>query len=169
MNSGGHLLFKILRKKVLDGFLERVIHSPLPCRRLMIVSPWITPLDRQRYTLEWIVNKLEDLTFFGVVTTEPKDEHHLRAMTIISEHPESEIIYNGALHAKLYVATFGNGERKLAMIGSANLTNRGNTRCEIGILFFSVRDGRKIIDGLEAEYQLIRTLPGNTKAKSRRR
>ncbi|MFW9889706.1 MAG: hypothetical protein ACFFER_16070 [Candidatus Thorarchaeota archaeon] len=160
-------MYRILRKKVLDAFIERVINFALPCTRLLIVSPWITPLDKQRYPLEWIVAKLKDLEFLGIVTREPTDEHHQRAIEILSTHPQSDVIYNSTLHAKIYLASFGRGERKIALIGSANLSNAGNRNVEIGILFFYVRDGRYIIDGLEDEVQIIRTLPWSKRVKSR--
>jgi len=156
---------RVVRRAVLQKFLSRVLAETKPCERLLIVSPWITAMRGQKYPLDRVLGLLPPSAFISVVTRQPGFASHEEAVQIVAMHRNSEIIYNDSIHAKIYVATFDRDRRKIALIGSANLTSRGNTQGEIGIIFVYSMEGKRIINDLEREIHVIRTMRQGKRVK----
>jgi hypothetical protein len=87
----------------------------------------------QAISLEVLANKInrERIPTF-VVTREPEEDYHKRALRTLVTCRTAEIILNDALHAKMYIAE--NRVSSLALIASANLTRTGLEGIEAGIL-----------------------------------
>jgi len=103
---------------------------------LVIISPFIGPLNHVRFKLERLVKKIDDSKIITYVITNeppPNSPNHSEAINILSGSRFIEIRYNESLHAKVYVCQ-GNGAG-FAMLGSGNLTDTSiNQKIEVGVL-----------------------------------
>jgi hypothetical protein len=112
---------------------------------LYLVSPWIAETDHARIDLltrHAAACQAEIVLITRSVTTKAAE----RAMDMVRRAPRSRIIFNEALHAKLYVCQEANG-RGVALVGSANLTPGGTRLDEVGVLLRPLIDS-SIIDDL---------------------
>jgi hypothetical protein len=124
-------------------------------------------MSDQRYPLALLLEYLPSSIFLSVITRPPEFDAHRKAINMIADCHYAEIIFNHTLHAKMYVATFGRGRKKLALLSSANLTSRGNTQREIGALFFWDPYSKRIINDIEREVYIVRRLSEGRRIKKR--
>lgn len=141
-------IVKVIRKRVPEYFFTRFLRAPIGyCRRLIIVSPWISEMEEEICSMQKIVQKIytEEIET-SVITRPPLQKYHKKSIDMLKTLRWTDIYYNNKLHAKFYVLL--GRKYDFALMASANLTSSGIRGHEIG-LFIHGRDwGKKLIDEL---------------------
>jgi hypothetical protein len=154
---------EIIHHHVPETFFERFYYET-GFYRLWIISPWLSPLESRKITLTDIFQKIiKERIRTHIITRWPEYSWHKEALEIAGGIRDTEIILNNNLHAKLYIAL---GQRRsLGLLGSANLTAKGNTGIEIGILIRNFREGTELIHAFVNTANYIRAADGRTRVK----
>jgi len=138
---------ELLTQECVGRFMRKLSVSDIQLQNLVIVSPFIGTLEGTRFSTAWLIRRIEqDHVPTYVITREPRDEYHRQGVELLKECPHTEIRFNDALHAKVYVAVSQDVSRSFAMFGSANLTMGGAKRnIEVGMMIYGRGKGRDII------------------------
>lgn len=131
-----------------EAFFDRFLLAS-QISRLVIVSPWITSLERERITLRDIIATIEaqEVPTTVVMRHPGKEPLNREASELLSTSRCVTVYVNSDLHAKVYVcrcAPFG-----FALVSSANLSGRATRTHEIGLLIEGKGPGRDIVEELE--------------------
>lgn len=135
--EGGHQAF-------FDRFLTAV-----GVTALVIVTPWVAGAGDNGEQLELTARKIERerIATWLLVRHPAKEAINLAALQLLSPLPTVRTYFNNELHAKVYVCRcdpFG-----FAYVGSANLTGRGLTAYEVGLIVEGRGQGEAIVEELE--------------------
>lgn len=129
---------RLIRGDVILELLRQIYYAR-DVKQLVIVSPWITPWTEApsfSCLLELVrVRKTRIL----VVTREPINEAHLKAVRLLATLKTAEILFNDSVHAKI-VACLAPSPWAFGALGSANLTANSLSQVEVGLMVSS-RDG----------------------------
>lgn len=153
--------------RVIGKFMSALVRRAR-WRTLYIVSPWISEFDRDAGLsfLQFIRRLRDEDVATYVVTRPPVDQQHSNAVSRLKDSGVASIAYVDALHTKLYCARTETGS--VAMLGSANLTQRSLSNVEIGMIVTDYGEGRRVVQVLlESANALYRT-PGRTIVCKRR-
>lgn len=137
---------QLITTNAVAKFLQRYFATAAP-RVLVIVSPFISALTSESYSLEDLVrhvNKHGTRTY--VITTEPKDVYHSESVAVLEASPFIELRFNPDVHAKLYVAWHEEQDESFALFGSGNLTTGGvRHNLELGMMILSRGPGKMLV------------------------
>ena len=125
---------QLLTHRPVEDFLRRVLIYPDAIEHLVLVSPFIGPLEGVTPNMTRLVEKIDrDRIRTYVITNEPDHDSQQAAVDVLSRSRYIEIRYNAALHAKVYVCK--TRHIGFAMLGSGNLTATSiKRRIEVGIV-----------------------------------
>jgi len=138
---------KITYNPVMD-FFKKFFIEEVKAKTLIIISPIITGLFNTRFSIERLKKKIDnDKILTYIITREPEEDFHRKAIDILISSDFTEIRYNNSLHAKLYICALD--EPIFAILGSGNLTkNSIEKNIEIGMLIFHREQGKQILHEL---------------------
>ena len=142
---------RIFTEKTVNQFLIKYMTCKSYPQNLIIISPFISDLGGETYSLKEIVNKItQDKTPTYVVTRKPIERYQQEGISVLKDSPFTEIRYNDSIHAKLYICWCRkNEDDSFALFGSGNLTSGGvRQNLELGMMIYSHDHGRKIIRDL---------------------
>jgi len=132
-NEWEHNYVKIVQERGHEDFFLRfsLAHK---ITHLTIISPWITTLKDEQYTLNEIIKKINDENIETLVFMRSpfKEKHNMDSAELFFKCPTVTLYYNDELHAKVYICRcepFG-----FALVGSANLSGRATRAHEIGLM-----------------------------------
>jgi len=140
---------ELITEKPVKRFLQKFCLSDEEFESLIIVSPWIGPLEGLRYTLAYVLSLVEKRRLpTYVITRTPEEPWHQQAVDLLLECNWVELRYNDSLHAKLYVCKQREG-RGFAMLGSGNLSRASiEKNIEIGMMIYGRGRGRDLLHEL---------------------
>src|SRR5205823_9611196 len=130
--------------------------------KLFIISPWISEFgEAGGMTFAQFLKRLkdDDATAY-VVSRPPCDQWHRAALDQIVATGKANVALLPWLHTKLYCADTDQGS--LALVGSANFTERSLINREIGVLIRAAGGGREIVRRLSYEASDIYRSPDRT-------
>lgn len=109
--------------------------------RLVIISPWIAPLDSRGLLFRQVCEKIREQNLRTlVITREPIETWHREALELL-EKSGAEVYTNENIHAKVLVCKMKDRRKSLAIVGSANLTRAAQfDNVEVGVLIKGVTD-----------------------------
>lgn len=138
---------QIITDRAVEKFLQRYLISSVRAQSLVIVSPFISDLSGEPFSLENILIKAQkDRATIFVITQEPHEEYHQRGLAVFERSPSVEIRYNPNIHAKLYICWSREEEDSFALFGSGNLTIGGlKQNIELGMMILSRGYGKRLI------------------------
>ncbi len=160
---------RVYTKNTVEQFIIRYMQGSVRAQSLILVSPFISTLEGETYTLKAILKRAEkDRTRVYVVTGEPAAEYQVQGIELMKQFPGVEIRYNSEIHAKLYICWGRELEESFAFFGSGNLTSGGlRYNLELGMMILARGDGKNILKVL---YQWgsfdLRTASTSTLVKS---
>jgi hypothetical protein len=139
---------KIVHEKGHEEFFLRFLLAH-KISHLTIISPWITTLKDEQFTLNDITKKIKDEQIETLVFMRSpyKEKHNIESAELFFRCPSVTLYYNNELHAKVYVCRcepFG-----FALVGSANLSGNAIRAHEIGLLIDGKGNGVEIIAELQ--------------------
>lgn len=128
-------------------FFERFLDA-VEVTALTIVSPWISARGILDSQFHGMVKKIrqENIRATVLLRDAIKEPINAEAIALLTDLPTVTVFSNNELHAKLYVckcSPYG-----FAYVGSANLTGRGTTAFEVGLVVDGKGEGIPIIDEL---------------------
>jgi hypothetical protein len=137
VREGGHTLF-----------FERFMQAT-EITSLVILSPWISGLDEEPFSLESILHAIRrgKVPTTVIMRSPDKEPLNVQAAEVFQGSPFVTLYYNNDLHAKIYVCRcqpFG-----FALLSSANLSGRATRALEVGLLVEGKGAGRAIVEELE--------------------
>lgn len=131
-------LYELITENVTDYFIDSLVARP-DFIRLYICSPWIrlssVHIDRIRLSLNRASNNYKQLQFFIITlpVNRYKDDNALKTLKLLKDIG-AYIVTNTRVHTKLYISEPGPlGGNHYAILGSENLTGRGNIELAIKI------------------------------------
>jgi phosphatidylserine/phosphatidylglycerophosphate/cardiolipin synthase-like enzyme len=141
---------EIVDSKPVQRFLLKFYLSDASIESLILISPIIGTLDGTRVTLDAVCKKATDRGIsIYVITCQPGEEYHQRAVDVLTRYDPLELRYNDSLHAKLYLCLSKDESKSFALIGSANLTRHSmENNIEIAMMVYGHGLGRDIIKQL---------------------
>lgn len=141
---------RLLTDRPVEQFLLRLFLRDADLRSLCIVSPFISSLERCRFTLSDLRRKVERERICTYVTTrEPVEEYQEEAMTVLLGSPWIEVRYNPSIHAKVYVAMASREADSFGLFGSGNLTAASfQTNIEVAMMLYGEGVGRTLLHEL---------------------
>jgi len=109
--------------------------------RLVVVSPWISPLDGRGWLFQEVCKKIKDRTIRTlVITRSPEKDWHKRALELLMKSG-AEVYTNEDIHAKIMICKMTDRRKSLAIVGSANLTRSARfDNIEVGVLIKGMTD-----------------------------
>jgi hypothetical protein len=115
---------------------------------LVIVTPWITNHGAMKDLIDQICAKLvrERISTTLVVRNPLREPVNYPALRRFQRVPTAQFWFNDELHAKVYACHCD--PHGFAYVGSANLTGRGSTALEVGLLIDGKGEGAPIVDEL---------------------
>jgi hypothetical protein len=134
----------VATRRVVASFIDALARSH-GWSKVFLISPWISSFDScsgMNFTQLLQRLKADDATVY-VVTRPPEEEWHQNALDELGATGKANIVLVADLHTKLYCAITDQGS--LALVGSANLTQKSLTNREIGVLLRESGPGRRII------------------------
>ena len=139
---------QLLTHRPVEDFLRRVLLYDDSIDQMVLVSPFIGPLEGVTPNMARLVEKIDrDRIRTYVITNEPYDDSQKAAVDLLSRSRYVEIRYNAALHAKVYVCK--TRHIGFAMLGSGNLTATSIKRkIEVGIVIREQGPGAHIFNEL---------------------
>lgn len=160
MNGASPLWLSVYTRRVLNPFLSALARSHR-WNTVYLISPWISSFDKDAgMTFDQMLNRLcdDDATAY-VVTRPPVDRWHADAVERLAKTTKANIRLVDGLHTKLYLAKTAEGD--LALLGSANLTQKSLANREIGVVIRAVSDGKDVVRTLGYEAAEIYRMPGS--------
>ena len=141
------IIAQLMTKRVPERFLQRLIDGNDVYHSLVLVSPWIDPMNGQNYRLERLVNKIQKQQIRTYVfTREPEEKWHQEAVDLLCQCPTLEMNFNRLLHAKFFVCEcIPHG---FALLTTSNLTTPGLLGYEVGLLIEGRGGGESIVNRL---------------------
>lgn len=142
--------FRMATRRVVASFLDALARS-YRWKRLYVISPWISEFgELGGMTFNQFLKRLtdDDATAY-VVSRPPTESWHRLALDKIAGTGKANIALVASLHTKLYCADTAQGS--LALVGSANFTERSLANREIGVLLRSSGAGRALVEKLTYE------------------
>jgi hypothetical protein len=141
---------KVYTKNTVEQFIKRYMLGSVKAKSLVLVSPFISTLEGESFTLTDILTKAQkDHTRVYVITREPEAEYQIEGMRLLNGFPCVEIRYNSEIHAKLYVCWGREVEESFAFFGSGNLTSGGiRYNLELGMMILAKGNGKNILRDL---------------------
>ncbi|MEM2112339.1 MAG: phospholipase D-like domain-containing protein [Candidatus Bathyarchaeia archaeon] len=138
---------EIITSRPVQKFFLKFYLSDISVHSLIIISPFVSPLEGTRVTLEEVCRKsLNKGILTYIITRPPVEEFQQQAINIIMAYDPIELRFNESLHAKLYVCLCQDESRSFALIGSANLTrNSIEKNIEIAMMIYGRGRGREIV------------------------
>jgi len=152
---------RVATRRVVASFLDALARSH-GWQRVFIVSPWISEFgDAGGMSFGQFLKRLrdDDATAY-VVSRPPEETWHSGALQKIADTGKANIAVVPWLHTKLYCAETDQGS--LALVGSANFTERSFTNREIGVLIRAAGGGKEIVKRLSYEASDIYRSPDRT-------
>jgi len=155
---------QLVTEKPVQRFLQKFFLSEADFQTLVVVSPYIGSLAGTRFSIERLNEKIARSRIpTYVITREPEDDYHREGVAELMKSTVTEIRFNHAIHAKLYVCMAKDVSDCFALFGSGNLTLASiEKNIELGVMVYGRGRGRDIINEL---YQWgiirLRTLPGS--------
>ena len=150
--SSERVYLHIVTDHPVEAFVNRYMLGGSQAEELIIVSPYISEMEEDRYSLADVLHRAEkDKSRVFVVTRPPKEEYHQKALDFLKAKPNVEIRYNPDVHAKLYICKVheGNEAESFALFGSANLTSGGMTyNLELGMMILARGRGAAMVINL---------------------
>ncbi len=145
-------------QNTLEPFFDLFLHGHYNFLSLWIISPWITPLDSASFTLDKVIDKInQNKVSTYIVTRMPRDDPYERGLQALASSPWTDIMVMENLHAKLYICD--NLDYSFAMIGSANLTaHAAMNSIEVGLLVKDAGWGTTLIRNLVTAAKNIRAI-----------
>lgn len=141
---------RLVTKRTVEHFLQRLFLRDMPIRSICLVSPFINPMEDSRFTLADLSAKIarESIPTY-VVTRPPVEPWQEEAMAILTQNEWVEIRYNNSVHAKVYVTAAVTESESFALFGSGNLTDRSiEKNVEVGMIIVAQGQGRALVDEL---------------------
>jgi phosphatidylserine/phosphatidylglycerophosphate/cardiolipin synthase-like enzyme len=134
---------RIVCRDVFGSFVRAaILERP---SRITVISPWLGDPETGRFG-RVLAHAEEHGAAVLLVTRPPVSPTHSAAIAATAQMPRGRVHLNAKLHAKLYVCESENG-RGVAVLGSANGTDRSATLDEIGLIIRADR-GSEIITHL---------------------
>lgn len=152
----------LVTKRVPESFTRRFIETNDHYHSLTIVSPWIDLLEKSRYPLKRILEKINKKTIRTfVITRKPEESWHQKAIDLLLTSDFVEMNFNNDLHAKFYVCECN--PYSYALLSTANLTSSGIEGYEAGMMIEGRGGGEPIVVQLRDLGQVILRLMKGTK------
>ncbi len=127
-------------------FFKRFMASD-DCKHLILVAPYITPMEDESINLEKIVKRVNEknmkLTVFTTLINESK---YIKALEIIKQAVGGKIYVNDTLHAKFYICR--RQKNHFALLGSANISSKSFKNYETGLLVRNRSWGERVVEEL---------------------
>lgn len=141
---------RLVTDRPVEKFLLRLFLRDAEMRSLSIVSPYISPMNKCRFSLADLRQKIERERICTYITTrEPTDAYQVEAMEVLLGSPWIEIRYNASVHAKVYVAMACREADSFGLFGSANFTAQSfESNIEVGMMLHSDGIGRVLLHEL---------------------
>lgn len=152
---------RLATRRVVAVFMDALARSH-GWKRVFIVSPWISEFgEAGGMTFGQFLKRIrdDDATVY-VVSRPPTENWHVGALDRIARTGKANIALVPWLHTKLYCADTDQGS--LALVGSANFTERSLANREIGVLIRAAGGGREIVKRLSYEASDIYRSPDRT-------
>lgn len=136
---------------IVDGgfsdFFDRFL-SATEVNELVVITPWISNHGTMRALIDAIASKIarETISTTIVVRNPAKEPVNFHAVRTLLRVPTVQLWFNDELHAKVYACHCD--PHGFAYVGSANLTGRGSTALEVGIMVEGKGAGVPIVDEL---------------------
>jgi hypothetical protein len=150
----------VIRKGMHRVFVNRLRRAKDHVRRIVVISPWITPVPEAHCPLSVLVDliRLQRIPAY-FFTRRPQNPNHTSAVQLLQSCPTVELIYNENIHAKVY-ACVAASPHGFGLLGSANLTANSLNLYEIALVVRGVGRGSAIVEDL-AKFGLerLRTRP----------
>lgn len=109
--------------------------------RLVIVCPWVSPLDGRGWLFRQACKKIKDKGIRTLVVTRPPVKDWHREALELLEKSGAEVYTNDDVHAKVMICRVTDRRKSVAVIGSANLTRSGRfDNIEVGVLIKGMTD-----------------------------
>jgi len=139
---------ELITDKPVKRFLQKFCLSDEDFESLILISPWIDPLEGVRFTLAFVLDKVTNLRIpTYVITRKPEESWHRQAVDMLLGCNWVELRYNNSLHAKLYVCKEREGG--FALLGSGNLSRASvEKNIEIGIMIYGKGRGKELLHEL---------------------
>ena len=142
---------RIFTDRPVEHFLTRVLSVQSRIDQLALISPYIGLLNDTQATLEQLLHKIDrEHIKTTVITTAPTGSPNTQraALDLVNTSDYTQIYFNPALHAKLYICS--GGGVGFALFGSGNLTQTSvNQKIELGMLVSEFQEGGPIFKSLE--------------------